>query len=186
MNTDNQVKRDIIALARRSIEYYLHNRRVMPVPLDIHSSLLSRRSGAFVSLKKGGNLRGCIGTFEPQCSSLAEEIVKNAVQASCCDPRFTPVQEDELNQVQISVDILSHPERVSGNEELDPVRFGVIVEWQGKRGLLLPDIEGVETVEYQVDIARRKAGIPPHVPVALYRFRVERFSENARGGCECG
>ncbi len=181
MNSESLANKDIVALARRSIEYYIHNREIMPISSDIDRTLLTHRAGVFVCLKKNGKLRGCIGTFEPRCSSVAEEIVKSAVQASFCDPRFSPLREEELNEVRLSVDILTYPEKVSGFEELDPSRYGVIVEWEEKKGLLLPDIEGVDTVEYQVDIARQKAGIPPHAPFILYRFSVERFTEPEKG-----
>jgi len=136
---------------------------------------MKQRAGTFVSLHKRGALRGCIGTFEPTCPNVAEEIIQNAISAATRDPRFPPVQDSELDDLEISVDVLSPPEPVESMAELDPERYGVIVESGWRRGLLLPDLEGVDTAEYQVEIARRKAGIGAHEPVQLYRFEVKRY-----------
>jgi AmmeMemoRadiSam system protein A len=132
-----------------------------------------------VSLKTlDGELRGCIGTIEPAKQTLAEEITANAISAAINDPRFDPVSEDELANLRYSVDVLL-PAEETVFEKLDPAVFGVIVEDENssRRGLLLPDIAGVETVEQQVDIAMRKAGISRDTPVKLWRFKVERFRE---------
>ncbi|OFX13736.1 MAG: AmmeMemoRadiSam system protein A, partial [Armatimonadetes bacterium RBG_16_58_9] len=136
--------------------------------------LLNKQAGAFVCLKIDGELRGCIGTIEPSYDSLAEEIVANAISAATRDPRFLPVEPNELPELECSVDVLSPPEPVADKSELDPKVYGVIVESGGGRGLLLPDLEGVDTVDDQVDIARRKAFISPNEPIKLYRFRVIR------------
>lgn len=136
---------------------------------------LRRRAGAFVSLKKQGELRGCIGTIEPLRENLAAEIVENAISAASKDPRFPPVEEDELAVLRVSVDILSAPERVAGPGDLDVRRYGVIVRAGGKRGLLLPDIEGIASVEAQLSVARKKGGIGESEHVELYRFVVERY-----------
>jgi AmmeMemoRadiSam system protein A len=136
---------------------------------------MRRRAGAFVSIKKLGDLRGCIGTIEPTCDDLAQEIIHNAVAAATRDPRFEPIDESELPYLSYSVDVLSPPEPVNGPEELDPRRYGVVVQSGRRRGLLLPDLPGVDSVEEQVGIARSKAGILPGEPVDLYRFQVERY-----------
>ena len=129
-------------------------------------------------MKQSGELRGCIGTIEPAKDTLAEEIVANAISAANNDPRFEPVSEDELSNLRYSVDVL-FPSEPAAMEELDPRIFGVIVEDESgsRRGLLLPDIPGIEDTEQQVEIAARKAGIAPGEPIRLYRFRVERFRE---------
>ena len=136
---------------------------------------LQGRSAAFVCLKKEGELRGCIGTFQPTRDSLAEEITANAISAACRDPRFPPVSEQELDALDVSVDVLGEPEPISDVSQLDPRRYGVIVRRGTRIGLLLPDLEGVDSVEQQLEIARSKAGISPHEPIQLYRFTVERY-----------
>jgi hypothetical protein len=136
---------------------------------------MSQRAGVFVSLKKYGELRGCIGTFEPTRANVAEEIIANAISSATRDPRFPPVNTAELPHLSYSVDVLTKPEPVESQNELDPKRYGVIVESGGQRGLLLPDLEGVNTVEEQISICRQKGGILPHEPVKLYRFEVKRY-----------
>ncbi|MFA5367195.1 MAG: AmmeMemoRadiSam system protein A, partial [Dehalococcoidia bacterium] len=133
------------------------------------------QAGVFVSLKIGGNLRGCIGTFAPERKTVAEEIMANAVRSATRDPRFPAVSPDELASLEYSVDVLTAPEPVASEAELDPKKYGVIVEAGGRRGLLLPDLEGVDTVQYQIEICRAKAGIPTNMPVKLYRFEVKRY-----------
>jgi AmmeMemoRadiSam system protein A len=120
-------------------------------------------------------LRGCIGTFSPTMANVAEEIVTNAISSATRDPRFMPVQPSELHDLEYSVDVLSEPEPVSGVGELDPRKYGVIVECGFRRGLLLPDLEGVDKVQEQIEICRAKAGIAADEPIELYRFRVQRF-----------
>ncbi|HCL89891.1 MAG TPA: AmmeMemoRadiSam system protein A, partial [Candidatus Atribacteria bacterium] len=121
------------------------------------------------------DLRGCIGTFMPTQENIAQEIIKNAISAAIDDPRFSPVTVSELEDLSISVDVLSAPEEVKDISQLDPKKYGVIVSSGYKKGLLLPDLEGVDTAEYQIDIAKRKAGIYPGEKVKLYRFEVKRF-----------
>ncbi len=142
-------------------------------PKDIPPELGERRAGAFVSLKRHGSLRGCMGTYLPTYPTLAEEIIHNAARASVADPRFPPVAEHELEDLDVTVDVLSAPEPCQ-ESDLDPLRYGVVVESGLRRGLLLPDLPEVRTAEEQVAIARRKAGIGPDEPVSLYRFTVER------------
>ena len=133
------------------------------------------RAGVFVSIHKRGRLRGCIGTFEPTRANVAEEIVANAISSASSDPRFSPVTEDELSLLDYSVDVLTHPEAIQDKGELDAHRYGVIVESGWRRGLLLPDLEGVDSVEQQIEICRMKAGISPDESVKLYRFEVKRY-----------
>ncbi len=164
-----------VTLATAAIAEYVNHNRVIPVPKDTPEELKSTCAGSFVCLKIHGSLRGCIGTIEPVRHSLAEEIIENAISAANRDPRFLPVQPYELDQLEISVDVLMPPESVDGLEYLDPKHYGVIVESGRKRGLLLPDLEGVDTSEQQVDIARRKAGIGESERYTLYRFAVNRY-----------
>ncbi|HOG13993.1 MAG TPA: AmmeMemoRadiSam system protein A [Synergistales bacterium] len=137
------------------------------------------RRGCFVSIKKGphGELRGCIGTIRPVRENLWEEIVANARAAASEDPRFPPLEPGETAECLVSVDILDEPAPIEDLSELDPFLYGVIVERGGRKGVLLPDLEGVDTVEQQISIAMRKAGIGPEGEVVIYRFKVSRFSE---------
>jgi AmmeMemoRadiSam system protein A len=170
---------EIPALARRSVEIFVGERRVCKVEEAYAIPFLQQPAACFVSIKTADrDLRGCIGTIEPSYPTLAEEIISNAIQAATRDPRFPPVTESELPSLRYSVDVLAKPEETQC-ELLDPSVFGVIVEdeTRTRRGLLLPDIEGVESSEQQVQIAARKAGIAPDAPLRLYRFRVVRFRE---------
>jgi AmmeMemoRadiSam system protein A len=162
-----------VRLARASLEHYLRTNRLLPVP-DPAPAGMDSRAGAFVSLKKHGELRGCIGTIKPVRRSLAEEIINNAVSAGTEDPRFRPVQLDELPDLVISVDVLAPSEPIDSEDDLDPKRYGVIVSNRGRVGLLLPNLEGIDTVAEQVGIARQKAGLRPDEPVRLARFEVTR------------
>ncbi|BBB91412.1 MAG TPA: AmmeMemoRadiSam system protein A [Methylomusa anaerophila] len=163
-----------VTLAKASLKYYLENKRLMQPPQAI-APVLAGQAGAFVSFKKDGELRGCIGTFAPTQPTIAEEIIRNAVSAGTEDPRFWPIELDELPELDVSVDILSEPEPVTSFDLLDPKKYGVIVRKGRQSGLLLPDLEGVDTVQDQVSIARRKAGIRPDEQIELYRFTVTRY-----------
>ena len=163
----------LVELARQAIEAYVRNGSRLKPPGTLPAGM-QQQAGAFVSLHAHGALRGCIGTIEPSEPDLASEVIHNAIMAATQDPRFPPVTAAELADLEISVDVLTPPEPVSSIDELDPKVYGVIVQSGFGRGLLLPDLEGVDTVECQVDIARRKAGIHPSERVQLYRFRVER------------
>jgi AmmeMemoRadiSam system protein A len=164
------------SLARAAIEAWVREgRRLKAAEMDEERRKLDAKAAAFVCLKKDGELRGCIGTFQPTRETLAEEISANAVSAACRDPRFPPVSEQELESLEISVDVLSEPEVVSDVSQLDPQRYGVIVKRGERIGLLLPDLEGVDSVERQLEIARNKAGISPHEPIQLFRFTVDRY-----------
>ncbi|PKM76897.1 MAG: AMMECR1 domain-containing protein [Firmicutes bacterium HGW-Firmicutes-15] len=160
--------------ARMTLENYIKSGKNPDLPREMES-LLQDRAGAFVSIKKHGQLRGCIGTFLPVYKNLAEEIKNNALAAGLEDPRFPPVKAEELSTLVYSVDILAEPEPCK-REELDPKRYGVIVSNSGKRGLLLPDLEGVDTVEQQLQIALQKGGILPREQYSIQRFEVKRYS----------
>jgi AmmeMemoRadiSam system protein A len=174
---------EFTSLARNAVETFVRERRLIKSAGDAQSApFLSLPAACFVSIKtEHGELRGCIGTIEPACRTLAEEIITNAVSAATRDPRFFPVTETELPRLCYSVDVLTKPEPARF-EDLDPTTYGVIVEnEQGtRRGLLLPAIEGIETTAQQVEIAARKAGIAPGLPLKLHRFRVQRFRETRK------
>ncbi len=164
----------LVSLARRAVEEYVRHGTVIEPPGDLTPEM-KERAGVFVSLKKDGQLRGCIGTFVPTTENVAKEIIRNAISAATQDPRFPPVQEDELDEIVYSVDVLSEPERIKDPGQLDPKRYGVIVTKGIRKGLLLPDLEGVDTVEEQLRIARTKAGISPDEDCEIYRFEVRRY-----------
>ena len=165
-----------VQLARNTIDLYVRKRKVyQPSDPELTEEMSHGRAGAFVSIHEHGDLRGCIGTIAPTRTCLAQEIISNAISAATRDPRFPEIREDELDDLEISVDVLGQAEPVRSEAELDVKRYGVIVEKGFRRGLLLPDLEGVDTVEYQVAIARRKAGIGEReTGVRLYRFEVIR------------
>ncbi len=163
-----------VQLARRTIADYVRTGRVIEVPEGLPSELYDRKAGVFVSIKEDGRLRGCIGTIQAAQASVAEEIICNAVSASTRDPRFSPITAEELERLVISVDVLGQTERVASAADLDVRRYGVVVTKGAKRGLLLPNLEGVDTVEEQIAIARRKAGIGEWEDVELERFEVIR------------
>jgi AmmeMemoRadiSam system protein A len=175
---NSELAAELPALARRAVETFVLAGTQITPPAQV-SALLSACASCFVSIKTDtGDLRGCIGTIEPVKQNLADELITNAINAATRDPRFDPVSAGELAKLRYSVDILAAPEPATF-EDLDPKIYGVIVEDEtGKlRGLLLPDITGVETARQQVEIAARKAGIAPGKPLKLSRFRVDRFSE---------
>lgn len=164
-----------VELAVRSLAHYLEHGTPVAAPREVPPEF-GRRAGVFVSLHKAGELRGCIGTVEPTRATLAEEIIYNAIAAGTRDPRFPPVTREEVPLLDCSVDVLGEPEPVEGFGQLDPSRYGVIVRKGWRTGLLLPDLEGVDTVEQQVAIACQKAGLrPDDREVELFRFTVTRY-----------
>lgn len=164
-----------VKLARRSLETYVKTgQRLTSLPEDLPAEMTTQQAGAFGSLHKNGQLRGCIGTIAPTCDNLAWEIVQNAVSACSRDPRFSPVRPDELDELEYSVDVLGAPEPVDSPAALDPKTYGVIVSCGGRRGLLLPDLDGVDSVEAQLSIALQKGGIRENEPYKIERFKVVR------------
>jgi MEMO1 family protein len=163
----------IVNLAKEAVgSYVCHGKVLRPTELTAE---MKGRAGVFVSIKKRGELRGCIGTFASTRANIAEEIVANAICSATQDPRFVPVEASELDDLEYSVDVLTEPEPVKSVAQLDPKKYGVIVECGFGRGLLLPDLEGVDSVEEQIRICRAKAGISAEEPIKLYRFSVKRF-----------
>ena len=165
---------EYIRLARQSLETFVVSRKKMRVPKDLSSKILSTQAGVFVSIHKEGQLRGCIGTILPTKDSIAQEIITNAIHAGMEDPRFFPVEESELGDLEYHVDILGEIKPVEDISQLDPVKYGVIVKAGRKRGLLLPNLDGVDTVEEQLSIARKKAGIADQETITIECFEVIR------------
>lgn len=165
---------EYVRLARQSLETYIRTGRYIGIPEGLPEDISGIKAGVFVSLKKNGRLRGCIGTITATEPSVALEIIKNAVSAGTGDPRFEPVEENELGTLVYSVDVLGKAEGISSKKELDPKRYGVIVTKGYRRGLLLPNLEGIDTADEQVSIALEKAGILPNEDYSIERFEVVR------------
>jgi MEMO1 family protein len=163
-----------VQLARNSLEYYIRNGKRMILPADAPLEMINKQAGTFVSIKKSGELRGCIGTIEPVRPNIASEIIENAVSAGISDPRFYPVDEDELDDLVYSVDVLGKPEPIESSDELNTEIYGVIVRKARRSGLLLPNLEGIETVDEQLSVVLRKAGIDGHEDYTMERFEVIR------------
>lgn len=174
---DMETVHPIIKLAKDAIRSYI-TKGVMPSlpPIGL-SNELEEKKGVFVSIKKEGLLRGCIGTIEPCKKNVAEEIIHNAISASTEDPRFPPITSDELDHLTIFVDLLSSLEKVTDLSQLDPKKYGILATCKNKKGLLLPNLEGIDTVEEQINIAKKKAGIKPYESVNFQRFEVKRYKE---------
>jgi AmmeMemoRadiSam system protein A len=163
-------------VARAAIRAFLEGRDPRP-PVEPRGDL-ARAAPVFVTLRIGGALRGCMGDLKPRCANLVEETMERAVTAAIHDPRFPPLTLDELDDATIDVTILGTLTPVTSPEELDPAVFGVDVsDKAGRRAVLLPDVEGVDTVEKQLSVVRRKAGIPDDDDLTIRRFRVLKVTE---------
>lgn len=165
---------EYVRLAEMTIRNFVKTGELPEMPAQLPKEMLGTQAGAFVSIHKNGQLRGCIGTILPTKNDVASEIMSNAVSAATRDPRFSPITESELDELEINVDVLSEPERIESESQLDPKRYGVIVSCGFRKGLLLPDLEGVDTVDEQLSIAMAKGGISPDDDYELYRFTVTR------------
>lgn len=166
-----------VKLTQEAINNYVNDGKIID-SLKSDPSLLGKKAGCFVTIHKKSNneLRGCIGTILPTCKTLSAEIINNAISA-CQDSRFDPISKKELDDLNISVDVLSSPEQIKSPNELNPKKYGVIVKAKdGRTGLLLPDLEGVDDINYQISIAEQKAGIGPEEDISLYRFEVVRYT----------
>lgn len=163
-----------VRLARETLEHFVKTGKELKLPEELDKELINKKAGVFVSIKKYGQLRGCIGTISPVTNCIANEILRNAICAGAEDPRFHPVEEGELNELVYSVDVLEEPERISGLKQLDVKKYGVIVSSGDNVGLLLPNLDGIETVEDQVRIACEKGGIEEGDEIILERFEVVR------------
>jgi len=164
-----------IQLAQETLTAFFEKRQLKN--LSLSPELLNKKAGVFVSLHLSGQLRGCIGTISPTTKNIAEEIKQNALSAAFEDPRFMPLTKNELKNLEISVDVLNPAELIDSKSELDPKKYGVIVEAGNRRGLLLPDIEGVDTIDQQIEIACSKAGIDLSEKFKIYKFTVTRHGQ---------
>jgi AmmeMemoRadiSam system protein A len=162
-----------VKLARENVDSFVRTGKKINLPSDLPLEM-TNRAGVFVSIKKNGQLRGCIGTIAPTQSNIGQEILQNSISAAAYDPRFSPITSDELKSLVISVDVLFPPEHIKDKSELNVLKYGVIVSFSGKHGLLLPNLEGVDTVEKQISIALQKGGILPDEPYTMERFEVVR------------
>ena len=174
-----------IELARKAINIHIATGETIQPPQSLPEKMKTQ-AGVFVSLHKHGTLRGCIGTFMPTTKNIATEIIEMAIASSTSDPRFPPVVKSELDTLEISIDVLSPPENIDSTNSLNPKVYGVIVRSGFKRGLLLPDLEGINTPEEQVDIAKRKAGIYGDEPIKLQRFKVTRHLDTDSNSTKSG
>lgn len=196
----------LVNLAKKAVESYVKEGKIIEVPEDLPEEFLKRRAGTFVTIEKNGELRGCIGTYLPTRVNIAEEVIRNVIAAASEDYRFEPIKEKELSSLSYIVYILSYPEQVKDIKELDPKKFGIVVKthpiffsknlggqagpftypdqenvkFNGvippKTGLLLPDLEGIETVEQQISIACQKGGInQAREKIFIYKFIVEKY-----------
>lgn len=161
-------------LAQAAIEHYLQFKAVLPTPTEGLEAFRDKQAGIFVTLQRDGDLRGCIGTIQPVCENMLVETIQNAISAATRDHRFPPVDLVELPSLSYSVSVLHPPEQITGLDQLDAKRYGVIVVAGERRGLLLPDLDGVETPEQQIQIAMQKAGLSPGAQISLYRFQVDK------------
>ena len=164
-----------VKLAKETINTYINEKRIIEIPNNTPKELLENKKGVFVTIYEFGELRGCIGTFLPTKSSIANEIIDNAIFSATEDYRFNPIEKDELNNLEIKVDVLNTPEKINNKDELDPKKYGIIITQYNKRGLLLPDIEGVDTIEKQISIAKQKGNIVGD-NYEIERFTVERHT----------
>lgn len=164
----------LVKLAKAAVAAYVVEGATITPPSELIPEM-KENAGVFVSIKKHGELRGCIGTFMPTCNNVAEEIIRNAVCAATQDPRFNRVNRVELDDLIFSVDVLTSPQEVKNLKELDPKKYGIIVSKGMRKGLLLPDLEGVDTVEEQIRISKLKAGIMDNEDVKIFKFEVRRY-----------
>lgn len=179
------MKKDIskicLNLARKSVEYYLKNKMILPVPKNLPDFLIKNKKGVFISIfkKNKDELRGCIGTYKPTRKNIAEEIIHNSLSAAFGDPRFAPLTKNELNNLFLEVSVLEKPTQIKSFKELDPKIFGIIIiSENGKQALLLPDIQGIKTREQQLMAICQKANIDPSKEkINLFKFKIEKFSE---------
>ena len=174
LSKQQQTEDQYVKLARQAIKEYITNGNTIEIPKNIQEELITNKAGVFVSIHKFGSLRGCIGTIIPTTKCIAEEIIRNAISASTKDPRFPKITKEELEYLEINVDVLTTPEIIDNQDQLDPKKYGVIVTSGYKQGVLLPDLDGIDTVDEQISIAMKKANIKKEEKITLQRFEVIR------------
>jgi len=168
-----------VLLAKEAVEKYIEERKIIDPPKDLPKEFFERKAGVFVTIMSGKELKGCIGTYLPTQDNIAQEIIQNAIAAATEDYRFSPIQKEELDSLSYSVYILKTPVAIKDQGELNPRKFGIIVKAGRRSGLLLPDLEGVDTVEQQIAIACEKGGIDPRQEnITIYKFTVEKYEED--------
>ena len=166
----------LVFLAKQTVENYIKERKIISLLEDLPKEFLERKAGTFVTIEKNSELRGCIGTYLPTRENIAEEVIYNAIAAATEDYRFGPIEDKELSSLSYTVYILNEPELIKDIKELDPKKYGIIVKTETKTGLLLPDLEGVDTIEQQLSITCQKGGIDPNQEKFLiYKFTAEKF-----------
>jgi len=183
----------LVSLAKFTVENYIREGKMISSPADLPKEFLKKRVGTFVTIEKNGQLRGCIGTYLPIRENIAEEVIYNAIAAATEDYRFGPIEKKELSSLSYTVYILNEPELTKDLKELDPKKYGIIVKtipikvptgidvvfnghFVAKTGLLLPDLDGVDTIEKQISIACQKGGIDPtREKIFIYKFTVEKY-----------
>ena len=170
----NSTIHPLVSLAILSVQHHIEKGVALPCPYPLPKEL-QIQAGTFISIKKNGLLRGCIGTIHPKYKNLAEEIILNAIKAANEDPRFPPIEKKELGQLTFSVDVLTPPEKIEDTSSLDVKRYGLIVQSQNRKGLLLPDLEIIKSVDQQLKTCLKKGGIKNTDSYELYRFEVKRF-----------
>ena len=165
-----------VKLAILAVRHFLSERKPLPCPSPVPNGLKCR-SGAFISIKKKTSceLRGCIGTVTPNQDNLAKEIIQNAVNAATRDPRFESVTKEELDQLRFSVDVIGSMELINNPEQLNPRRYGLSIKYKEHHGILLPDLEGIDTVQRQIELCLKKGNIPKNELYQMYRFEVDRY-----------
>ena len=165
-----------VKLATQAVHHFLSKGKPLPCPSPVPKSMIGQ-SGAFISIKKKINheLRGCIGTISPNQDNLAKEIIQNAVNAATRDPRFKAVTIEELDQLRFSVDVLTPLVPVDSLEQLNPRQYGLSIKYKECQGILLPNLEGIDNVQNQIDICLKKGNISKKVPYQMYRFEVKRY-----------
>lgn len=163
-----------VKLAKNALEYYLDHQKTMPTPKNLIDDLANNKAGVFVSIHKYDQLRGCVGTIKPATNCIADEIIQMSMSAGLMDPRFNRVKKRELPYLKYKVDVLLSPTLIESSKELDVKKYGVIVYHNYKSGLLLPNLEGIDTIENQISIAKQKAGIRENEPYKMKRFEVIR------------
>ena len=174
LSKQQQTEDQYVKLARQAIKEYITNGNTIEIPKNIQEELINNKAGVFVSIHKFGSLRGCIGTIIPTTKCIAEEIIRNAISASTKDPRFPKITKEELEYLEINVDVLTTPEIIDNQDQLAPKKYGVIVTSGYKQGVLLPDLDGIDTVDEQISIAMKKANIKKEEKITLQRFEVIR------------
>lgn len=169
----------LIALAKKTVETYIRTEKIIRPEENLIKEFSNKKAGVFITIEKNKDLRACIGTYLPTCDNVIEEVIQNAISASTEDYRFGPIQEQELPFLSYTVSILEKPELIKDKKELNPKEYGIIVKtlsYPAKSALLLPDLEGVDTIEKQISITCQKGGINPlEEKLVIYRFKVKKY-----------